>query len=1138
MKKITLMLMMLISAYSFSQSYTLDIPIASSTTGSGEEDISSGEVSTSSSDLEFYHDGSTEQMVGVQFETVNVPQGSTITNAYIQFQADQEGGGDVTVNIVGQDIDNAPSIQHNVYYDISSRTATTANEDWIIASWIGEKDMATVNQRTSDISSIVSEITSRSGWVNGNNIAFMITGVSRANLPAWREAESGGGAGGPILHIEYVNSPTEIEITGNNTSITNGSTIADVLNDTQFGGVGVGQTFTKTFTIKNVGGEDLVLSGSTLVSITGDSQFSILTQPNLSTLSAGETTDFVVQFTPTATATVYNATISIANNDADENPFTFAIEGSGETSVIDLDVLGNSTSITNNDSTPDVLDNTDFGTIYSVVERTRTFTIENTGNSLLNITSVASSNPDFAIVIPPSSTLNIGETTTFDIAFTPSSVATISSTITIVSDDTDENPFTFTVEGESTNPTLPSSISAGDDWYYLDNGSDQGTAWRNLNFDQDNNWTSATTEIGYGDGDETTDLGQPVNPKPITTYFRKYINIADITAYNSIDLEAVRDDGIIVYINNVEVWRDNLPIGETIEYNDVALVAIADTDESAWNTKNLSSSSLVNGINVITVEIHQNSNTSSDISFNFKLTPSTAIAPSAYIERGPYLQSGTPTSVVVKWRTDTATESVVNYGTSLSSLTLSETDANLTTEHEVTLTSLTPNTKYYFNIGNQTEVLSESTTGDMYVITAPTAGTDQFVRAWILGDPGTASTNQRNVRDAYYNYVDNSTINTGKTDMMLFLGDNAYNSGTDTEYQYSMFDIYDEMLKKSVAWSCLGNHDGYTAFSATQSGPYYDIFTFPTAGESGGTASGTEAYYSFDYANIHFIVLDSYDSSRDVGSTMYNWAQTDIQNTTQDWIVAIFHHPAYTKGSHDSDSEDRLINMRENFMPMLESNGVDLVLSGHSHSYERSYFLNGHNGYANTFDINEISNGGHTVGTTGSGDGRADGNGVYQKDANQTEGAVYITTGSAGKISGGDLNHQAMYLSLNELGSSVMEVESDGTGGQNLNIKFITDTGAINDYFTINKTGITLSVDDNDLVEKTIKLFPVPANDLLNVEVDASEQLQKVIFYSNTGQLVKESTNKTINVSNMKTGVYVVEITTDQNTYYKSIIIE
>lgn len=326
------------------------------------------------------------------------------------------------------------------------------------------------------------------------------------------------------------------------------------------------------------------------------------------------------------------------------------------------------------------------------------------------------------------------------------------------------------------------------------------------------------------------------------------------------------------------------------------------------------------------------------------------------------------------------------------------------------------------------------------------------VQAWILGDCGTGNNNARAVRDAYYAYP-----GFANRDMILFLGDNAYSSGTDVEYQTAIFEnMYEDALKNTVSWSCLGNHDGISANSSTQSGPYYDIFTFPSMGESGGVPSGTEAYYSFNYANVHFISLDSYESDRSVGGSMFTWCEADLQNSTADWIVAFWHHPAYSKGSHDSDRESALIQMRENFLPLLENYGVDLVLSGHSHSYERSYFLNGHYGDSDSFNPME-----ETVGTNGHGDGRPEGDGAYVKALANPTGAVYITTGSAGQKSGGTLDHEAMFLSLNELGSCALEIF-----GGTLKVKFIRETGLVQDSFIIEKDlGCTLNApcDDGDI---------------------------------------------------------------------------
>ena len=108
------------------------------------------------------------------------------------------------------------------------------------------------------------------------------------------------------------------------------------------------------------------------------------------------------------------------------------------------------------------------------------------------------------------------------------------------------------------------------------------------------------------------------------------------------------------------------------------------------------------------------------------------------------------------------------------------------------------------------------------------------------------------------------------------------------------------MLRKSVLWPTIGNHDLFDG--TAQTWPYYDNFTLPTLAEAGGVASGTESYYSFDYANIHFVVLDSQNANRLPGGDMLTWLALDLAATTQNWIIAYWHHPPYSKGSHDSDA--------------------------------------------------------------------------------------------------------------------------------------------------------------------------------------------------------------------------------------------
>lgn len=408
-----------------------------------------------------------------------------------------------------------------------------------------------------------------------------------------------------------------------------------------------------------------------------------------------------------------------------------------------------------------------------------------------------------------------------------------------------------------------------------------------------------------------------------------------------------------------------------------------------------------------------------------------SVAMAATVVRGPYLQMGDSDSMVVRWRTDVATNSRVQFGSSSGSLTSEVSDPTVTTEHIVNVTGLNPLTRYYYNVGDSASIHAGDST--YFFETSPTSGTAVPTRIWVIGDAGTGTSSQSAVYNAYRNYT-GSTY----TDLWLMLGDNAYNSGTDAEYQSNMFNYYPQMFRQTPVWSTLGNHDGASADSASQTGPYYNIHTFPKNGEVGGVASGTEAYYSFDYGNIHFIVLDSNETSRSTSGAMMNWMQSDLANVTADWLVAIWHHPPYTKGSHNSDTEGNLIDMRQNFLPVLENYGVDVVLTGHSHSYERSKFIDGHYGLSGTYNSSFEIDGGS---------GRVDGTGAYVKNGSQPHsGAVYSVVGASGKTSGGTLNHPAMYVSLNELGSMVIDVNGD-----TMDFKYLNNNGVVRDYFTITK---------------------------------------------------------------------------------------
>ncbi len=409
----------------------------------------------------------------------------------------------------------------------------------------------------------------------------------------------------------------------------------------------------------------------------------------------------------------------------------------------------------------------------------------------------------------------------------------------------------------------------------------------------------------------------------------------------------------------------------------------------------------------------------------------------ATLIRGPYLQLKTSESIRIRWRTDVQSPSIVFFG--IDPAFLYEIRGNLeeVTEHEVEILGLKPSTRYYYSVGGLFEALASGE--NFHFDTAPPDGLPTPTRIWAIGDSGTyklsPADHAERVRDAYLNLA-----GARPTDVWLALGDNAYYAGEDKEYQTQFFNVYPTLLSQAAVWPAIGNHETY---SQENDGilPYFNIFSLPTRGEAGGVASGTENYYSFNHGNIHFVCLDSEISLFTGLQPMLNWLQADLAANTNTWLIAFWHSPPYSTGSHHSDFEFSLAGMRRTVVPILESYGVDLVLSGHSHIYERSFFLRGHYGNSTTLTPEMLLD---------DGNGRPDQDGPYQKattgpTANQ--GTVYVVAGSSGWATFSTGTHPAMFLQELETGSMVIDID-----GPVLEAKFLRETGAIDDRFTLIKS--------------------------------------------------------------------------------------
>jgi hypothetical protein len=199
--------------------------------------------------------------------------------------------------------------------------------------------------------------------------------------------------------------------------------------------------------------------------------------------------------------------------------------------------------------------------------------------------------------------------------------------------------FTFEVPLDDTNPDLgvfsgtaivrgSAPITQGlvprhSDWKFLDDGSNQGSAWvLSSSLFDDSSWSLGAGQLGYGDGDEDSVIGFGPDPtnKFITTYFRHTFNVADASIYTNLVLRVLSDDGVIVYMNETEIYRANMPDGDFPDYQTLASAGVEGAAESVYFlAPPVDLSLLYNGPNTLAAEIHQASVDSSDISFDLEL---------------------------------------------------------------------------------------------------------------------------------------------------------------------------------------------------------------------------------------------------------------------------------------------------------------------------------------------------------------------------------------------------------------------------------------------------------------------------------------------------------------------------------------
>lgn len=389
-------------------------------------------------------------------------------------------------------------------------------------------------------------------------------------------------------------------------------------------------------------------------------------------------------------------------------------------------------------------------------------------------------------------------------------------------------------------------------------------------------------------------------------------------------------------------------------------------------------------------------------------------------DRAPYLQLVTTNSILIRWQSEWKQPYMLRYWESenpMQSNTLNFASEN---EFKVNLLNLKSNTKYEYEIIGRNTWKGEFTTAPDQI------NFDNPVRIWVTGDQGHKGKLQQEVRNSAIQWLSiNKKIDRPLADFWLTTGDNAYTSGTNQEFQKTFFSPYEDLLSSLPVLPTYGNHDS-RRFS------FYKIFDFPKHGETGGLPSGSRHYYSYIYGPVKIIMLDTDTTSLSKDGKMAKWLVDELSQNEIQWVIVAFHHPPYTRSGHDSDnvsdSKGRLFKVRENILPILDQYGVDLVLTGHSHTYERTHLISGHYGTSVTFSAKHLLS-------------------RQQPYEKYSRGTVFTVIGASAKLDDPvDRPHPALSTRFNVAGSMVIDVASN-----KLHARYIDAEGVVIDDFTIIK---------------------------------------------------------------------------------------
>jgi hypothetical protein len=453
-------------------------------------------------------------------------------------------------------------------------------------------------------------------------------------------------------------------------------------------------------------------------------------------------------------------------------------------------------------------------------------------------------------------------------------------------------------------------VPAGAVWRYLDDGSDQGTAWWATAF-PDSNWAFGPAQLGYGDGDEATVVSYGPNPnwKYVTTYFRHTFDVTDPGQFAFLVTELLRDDGAVIYLNGTEVVRSNMPDGP-IDFETFAASTVSGAEEDRFFRFYIDANLLVSGANCLAVEIHQRSRTSSDISLDLALRSTSE--PPPLVRKAPYLiYPGSNTEMQVHWQLYESDTCTIEWGLDTQYSLGDAQGIEYGDDHQQTYTiiDLSPGTTCFYRVTAGHEVH----TGSFQAAPDGGATTLKFLA---YGDTRSQPEQHNLVAEAM---VSTRTEDPAFQSFTAVMGDLVYDGDLEEHWHNQLFDPsfghIRQLFEGAPYHSAIGNHE-------LPGDLFVKYFAYPFA---------DRRYWSYDYGPVHVTIIDQYTSYYP-GSSQYEWLQADLASTTKTWKFICLHEPGWSAG----DGHGNNIFVQSYIQPLCEEHGVAFVLGGHNHYYARA----------------------------------------------------------------------------------------------------------------------------------------------------------------------------------------------------------